>query len=615
MPPNPYRRQPNINDMMYPKGSKQPRQVWAAVMNVYKEPPSTTPTTPTPTPSITASPTVTPTPTVTIGLTPTATETQTPTPTNTPTNTATQTGTPSVTSSPTSTPTQTQSGTPQVTSSPTNTPTQTQTGTPSVTSTPTSTPTQTQTGTLAVTSTPTPSPTPTAFTGYGYNLVTTPYNPPSSGNTIFTNLSLTGATSGITNPNTFDVNGVYWSIIDRTGTDTTSYFSGITGTSFQVSFYQNGQTAIYSGLTDTIQYDDQPSLTDSFFYSPNQRPGQLTLVQSASTNFSTSLPVYINWIGNILPTPSPTPTNTNTPTNTQTPSVTPTNTGTPVTPTPTNTNSPTPTNTLTPTPSSTPPAKLLDAYPNAYIAVSTRKLRTAYAGSAVRIRRDSDTTQTDVGFDANGDINVSTINTFCSGTGCSVVTWYDQSGNARNLTADPFSAPKIYLSGSATTINNKVSPYFNGGNSIGVGGLAPGSVSLASWFNLGYRTGGSNPAYIIGMNPGNKIELANTLGIVDAGQTVGTFGTAFSTGLTQSSILRQSGNSKAFINGTQSSTTNTAGLTNLTSTWSLALGVNNETGGEYWLGYLPEWVLYIASDQSSNRAGIESNQKAYWGTP
>jgi hypothetical protein len=114
MPPNPYRRQPNINDMMYPKGSKQPRQVWAAVMNVYKAPEtSPVPTTPTPTPSITASPTVTPT--------------------------QTQTGTPNITSSPTQTP----SGTPQITPTPSVSPTQT--GTPQVTSSPTSTPTPTST--------------------------------------------------------------------------------------------------------------------------------------------------------------------------------------------------------------------------------------------------------------------------------------------------------------------------------------------------------------------------------------------------------------------------------------------------------------------------------------
>jgi hypothetical protein len=72
MPPNPYRRQPNINDMMYPKGSKQPRQVWAAVMNVYKEPETTSPVTPTPTPTNTGTPT------------PTQTGTPTPTPSATP---------------------------------------------------------------------------------------------------------------------------------------------------------------------------------------------------------------------------------------------------------------------------------------------------------------------------------------------------------------------------------------------------------------------------------------------------------------------------------------------------------------------------------------------------
>ena len=95
MPPNPYRRQPNINDMMYPKGSKQPRQVWAAVMNVYKAPETTPPVTPSPTPTSTQTPT------------PSITPTQTLTPTNTPTPsiTPTQTITPTRTSTPTPTPT------------------------------------------------------------------------------------------------------------------------------------------------------------------------------------------------------------------------------------------------------------------------------------------------------------------------------------------------------------------------------------------------------------------------------------------------------------------------------------------------------------------------------
>lgn len=85
--------------MMYPKGSKQPRQVWAAVMNVYKEPPSDVTPTPTPsiTPTITLTPSITPTisstptntPTPTISLTPSITPTISLSPTLTPTNTPT----------------------------------------------------------------------------------------------------------------------------------------------------------------------------------------------------------------------------------------------------------------------------------------------------------------------------------------------------------------------------------------------------------------------------------------------------------------------------------------------------------------------------------------------
>jgi len=93
MPPNPYRRQPNINDMMYPKGSKQPRQVWAAVMNVYKAPETSPQPTPTNTPTISLTPTNTPT------------TTTTPTPTNTPTISVTPSITPTITSTPTNTPT------------------------------------------------------------------------------------------------------------------------------------------------------------------------------------------------------------------------------------------------------------------------------------------------------------------------------------------------------------------------------------------------------------------------------------------------------------------------------------------------------------------------------
>jgi len=208
--------------------------------------------TPTPTPSVTPEVTVTPTPSIT--------------PEVTPTNTATPTLTP----------------TPESTPNPT----------PSVT--PESTPNPTPTNTETPTTTPTPTTSPIPVTGYGYTLVVEPYNVPSSGNTIFPNFSLIGATSGLTNPNTFSVNGVYWNIIDNTSVNRVNYYSGMTGVSVTAYFTQNGDTAIYSGSPTAFVYEGAPGFT-GINYNPSSRPNQLTLIQSASTNFVTGQIVFISY--------------------------------------------------------------------------------------------------------------------------------------------------------------------------------------------------------------------------------------------------------------------------------------------------------------------------------
>lgn len=188
------------------------------------------------------------------------------------------------------TPTPTPSVTPDTT--PTPTPSVTTTNTPSPTATPQSTPANTPSSTPE--STPTPTPSPIALTGFGYNLVVLPYNPPSSGNTIFPTFASPGLQTGTTNPNTFDVNGVYWNSIDNLGIDRTNYYSGMTGASVTAYFTQNGNTAIYSGTSTAFTFDGGPGLK-AFNYNPNTRPGQLTLIQSASTNFVTGQTVFISY--------------------------------------------------------------------------------------------------------------------------------------------------------------------------------------------------------------------------------------------------------------------------------------------------------------------------------
>jgi len=49
---------------------------------------------------------------------------------------------------------------------------------------------------------------------------------------------------------------------------------------------------------------------------------------------------------------------------------------------------------------------LLDDYPNAAAAYSVRLLRTAYSGSALRVRRNAAPfDEQDIGFDSNGDLD------------------------------------------------------------------------------------------------------------------------------------------------------------------------------------------------------------------
>jgi hypothetical protein len=297
---------------------------------------------------------------VTSGSTPTPTVTTTPT--GTPEATPTPTGSePPVTPTPTSTvtPTQTEGLTPTPTETPAVTSTPTNTSTPEVTPTPSSTPPcpcttwtlentgatgasysyttcsgSSSSGTLegfqsvdvcACSVGPldpsieaTDSGIECAVEGYSFNLVALPYEFPSSGNTIMNNNPLT---SGSTNPNLLETNsrGIYWNSIDSDGIDRTSYFSDFTGQSITITMSQTGSTAIYSGDTNSLKQWVTTGDTGFVFGTmigvpPGTPSGVAVLIQSATTEWTIGLPVYISVVINTPLTPTPTVTSTITPT-------------------------------------------------------------------------------------------------------------------------------------------------------------------------------------------------------------------------------------------------------------------------------------------------------------
>ena len=94
-------------------------------------------------------------------------------------------------------------------------------------------------------------------------------------------------------------------------------------------------------------------------------------------------------------------------------------------------------------------------------AYSTRRLNGNVTDCMV-IRRASDSTTTTIGFDGSGNIDESAIETFCTGTTCTVVTWKDQSGNGNDATqSDPTKQPTIYTGGALVKENGTLAVEFS----------------------------------------------------------------------------------------------------------------------------------------------------------
>ena len=112
------------------------------------------------------------------------------------------------------------------------------------------------------------------------------------------------------------------------------------------------------------------------------------------------------------------------------------------------------------------PELLLDAVTGADLAFSLRKLKSS-AYNCIRIMRQSDGLQVDIGF-VNDFVDLQALRLFCADTNGTIVTWYDQSGNNRDIRVPPSYAttfntygPQIVKSGQIVTKLDLIAPDFN----------------------------------------------------------------------------------------------------------------------------------------------------------
>jgi hypothetical protein len=93
--------------------------------------------------------------------------------------------------------------------------------------------------------------------------------------------------------------------------------------------------------------------------------------------------------------------------------------------------------------------QLIDAYSGAAAAYSLRGLSLAYGGPVIRVRRGSDNTEQD--FTAIQVTN-GTLAAFCGAGDGFVRTWYDQSGSARNATQATTTKQPLLVSSGVVTL-------------------------------------------------------------------------------------------------------------------------------------------------------------------
>lgn len=289
---------------------------------------------------------------------------------------------------------------------------------------------------------------------------------------------------------------------------------------------------------------------------------------------------------------------------------------------------------------------LLDNYTNGYGAYSLRKLRSAYSGSAIRVRRSSDNTELDIGF-VNNYLDLFTLTTFVGANTGNITKWYNQSTVGASLDISQSTAvnqPRIINAGSLYTVNGKASIYF-----VDDYLQAPNNVV----YNL-YHNGSNSTTFIVNRTELPSLAFGGYFGTVNSsGSAIGAllaytnsgggvsnqlYNAAYNgSGLTvpvinlQNNAINRSVQSLISLymkanntpvadrseiqvnNGTiYKNNTNNAGISTANSGQNFAIGSTGSTSN-FFTGYIQEFVCFN-DDKRTTRSNINNSINSYYGT-
>ena len=263
---------------------------------------------------------------------------------------------------------------------------------------------------------------------------------------------------------------------------------------------------------------------------------------------------------------------------------------------------------LSPRPSSAAFTGILDGISNVAAAYGLRKLRSAYAGSAVRVRRSSDSAEQDIGFASDGEFDTSAFSSFVGGGTGYVKTWYDQSGNSRDATqATTGSQPQIALN----VTNGKPSVIFSS-KTLSTASFAHFPSKRGTIFVVANRTNSdfgvtwaAGGAFFYFSTSGTSYKwfdagIHNTSAVLDSQNTTGA-----------QSLIRSGDTTSVFRRNGSIADTFTQSNNQL-STSAMHIG-SNGTGGAYHAGHIFEIIELSVAISATDHNTIGNNMATRYG--
>lgn len=263
----------------------------------------------------------------------------------------------------------------------------------------------------------------------------------------------------------------------------------------------------------------------------------------------------------------------------------------------------------------------LDAVPGSIAAYSVRKIRSAYAGACLRVRRSSDNTEQDIGF-SSGALDTASMLAFVGAGNGFVTVWYDQSTNAKDASqGTQANQPQIVTAGVVNVARTLPCGTFNGSTSTVTSGSLLSTATDTTYLSVcNLRTAGTVCVASWGLSAVNG--SARALYDVSGSVYFGGFNFDFTSSLswdvsanTHVYGFATTGNSVLMTkDGTTSSGTASGTLVAMTgATFSIGRLVSNNSS--YANTEFQEGILWPSALSTSDRQTIEANQKAYFGTP